>query len=132
MEHGAGASMTVARKRVLVVDDDRELVESVRVALVTRGYDVVVAWDGTQALARVEQYRPDLMLLDMVMPRRSGFTVLDRMRRQGMPATPIIMMTGNDEQRHQDAAAQRGVLVFLHKPFAIEQLVSEVDTILGV
>ncbi len=122
--------MTITKKRVLVVDDDQELVESVRTALSTRGYEVLVASDGAEALARIERDRPDLMVLDLVMPRRSGFTVLERMRRTAMRSTPVIMMTGTDEQRHRDAAALRGVSVFLSKPFAIEELLSEVETIL--
>jgi len=121
----------IAKKRVLLVDDDPELLESVRVALVMRGYEVLTACDGAEALARVERDRPDLMVLDLVMPRRSGLTVLDRMHRTAMRSTPIIMMTGNDEERHRDAAKLRGVSVFLSKPFAIEQLLSEVETILN-
>jgi DNA-binding response OmpR family regulator len=121
----------IAKKRVLLVDDDPELLESVRVALVMRGYEVLTACDGAEALARVERDRPDLMVLDLVMPRRSGLTVLDRMHRTAMRSTPIIMMTGNDEERHRDAAKLRGVSVFLSKPFEIEQLLSEVDTILN-
>jgi DNA-binding response OmpR family regulator len=124
--------MTTAKKRILVVDDDRELVESVRTALLTRGYEVLVAWDGAEALVRIERDRPDLMLLDLVMPRRSGFTVLDRMRRTSMRSTPIIMMTGTDEPRHRDTATRHGVRAFLAKPFAIEQLLTEVETILHV
>jgi DNA-binding response OmpR family regulator len=123
--------MTVAKKRVLVVDDDPELVESMRTALVNRGYEVVTARDGLEALARVEQDHPDLMLLDLVMPRRSGFTVLERMQRTGMRGPRIIMMTGTDEQKHRDVAASRGVSVFLSKPFEMEQLLLEVDAILN-
>jgi DNA-binding response OmpR family regulator len=119
-----------AKKRVLLVDDDPELLESVRVALMMRGYEVLTACDGAEALARVERDRPDLMVLDLVMPRRSGLTVLDRMHRTAMRSTPIIMMTATDEERHRDAAKLRGVSVFLSKPFAIEQLLSEVETIL--
>ncbi len=119
----------MSRKRVLVVDDDRELVESMRTALLSRGYDVVVAADGAEALARVERDCPDLMVLDLVMPRRSGFTVLERMSRTTRRSTPVIMMTGNDEIKHREAAAQRGVAVFLSKPFRIEELLSEVETI---
>ena len=73
--------MSTVKKRVLVVDDDPELVASVRAALLTRGYDVSVAGDGAEALAQIERTRPDLMLLDLVMPRRSGINVLDRMVR---------------------------------------------------
>jgi DNA-binding response OmpR family regulator len=121
----------IAKKRVLLVDDDPELLESVRIALVMRGYEVLTACDGAEALARVERDRPDLMVLDLVMPRRSGLTVLDRIRATAMRSTPIIMMTANDEERHRDAAKLRGVSVFLSKPFAIEQLLTEVDTILN-
>jgi DNA-binding response OmpR family regulator len=122
---------TIAKKRVLLVDDDPEIIESVRAALMMRGYEVLVAWDGAEALSRVERDRPDLMVLDLVMPRRSGLTVLERMHRTGMRSTPIILMTGTDEQRHRDAAQLRGVSVFLSKPFAIEQLLLEVETILN-
>jgi DNA-binding response OmpR family regulator len=121
----------IAKKRVLLVDDDPELLESVRIALMMRGYEVLTACDGAEALARVERDRPDLMVLDLVMPRRSGLTVLDRMHRTAMRSTPIIMMTANEEERHRDAAKLRGVSVFLSKPFAIEQLISEVETILN-
>jgi DNA-binding response OmpR family regulator len=121
----------VVKKRVLLVDDDAELVETVRIALITRGYEVLTASDGAEALARVERDRPDLMVLDLVMPRRSGLTVLDRMHRTAMRSTPIIMMTGTDELRHRDAARLRGVSVFLSKPFSIEQLLVEVETILN-
>jgi DNA-binding response OmpR family regulator len=118
------------KKRVLVVDDDATLVESVRVALLSRGYDVSVAGDGAEALAQIERVRPDLMLLDLVMPRRSGIGVLDRMVRGSMRATPVIMMTATDEAKHRESAALRGVSVFLSKPFSIEALLDEVDTML--
>jgi DNA-binding response OmpR family regulator len=121
----------IAKKRVLLVDDDPELLESVRIALTMRGYEVLTACDGAEALARVERDRPDLLVLDLVMPRRSGLTVLDRMRCTAMRSTPIIMMTATDEERHRDAAKLRGVSVFLSKPFAIELLLTEVDTILN-
>jgi DNA-binding response OmpR family regulator len=121
----------IAKKRVLLVDDDPELLESVRIALTMRGYEVLTACDGAEALARVERDRPDLLVLDLVMPRRSGLTVLDRMRCTAMRSMPIIMMTATDEERHRDAAKLRGVSVFLSKPFAIELLLTEVDTILN-
>jgi DNA-binding response OmpR family regulator len=121
----------IAKKRVLLVDDDPEIIESVRTALTMRGYEVLVARDGAEALSRVERDRPDLMVLDLVMPRRSGLTVLDRMHRTGMRSTPIIMMTGTDELRHREAARLRGVSVFLCKPFPMEQLLLEVETILN-
>jgi DNA-binding response OmpR family regulator len=127
---GSVRSMSSGKKRVLVVDDDADLVESVRAALLTHGYDVSVAGDGAEALAQIERTRPDLMLLDLVMPRRSGINVLDRMVRGTIRATPVIMMTGTDEVKHRECAALRGVSVFLSKPFPIEELLAEVDTML--
>jgi DNA-binding response OmpR family regulator len=123
--------MSSAKKRVLVVDDDDELVESLRTALATRGYEVLVAYDGAQALARVECDRPDLMLLDLVMPRRSGMSVLERMRRGGIESTRVIMMTGTCDQRHRDAAACWDISGFLAKPFAVEKMLDEVEMALG-
>jgi DNA-binding response OmpR family regulator len=122
--------MSTVKKRVLVVDDDSDLVESVRAALLLRGYEVSVAGDGSEALAQIERHRPDLMLLDLVMPRRSGINVLDRMVRGAIRATPVIMMTGTDELKHRESAAMRGVSVFLSKPFPIEELLAEVETML--
>lgn len=122
--------MTTAKKRVLVADDDQELVESVQTALLLQGYEVLIARDGAEALARVERDRPDVMLLDLVMPRRSGLTVLDRIYRSGMRTTRIIMMTGTDEVRHRDAATSQGVSAFLSKPFEMEDLLFEVETAL--
>ena len=70
-----------SKKRVLLVDDDREIVESMRIALETSGYEVLVARDGNQGLVMVERDDPDLVILDMMMPKRSGFLVLEKVRR---------------------------------------------------
>src|SRR5476651_603694 len=74
-------SVPTARKRILLVDDDREIIESMRMALEAAGYDIVVARDGNQGLALAEREDPDLVILDMMMPKRSGFLVLEKMRR---------------------------------------------------
>ena len=68
-------------KKVLVVDDDAEIIDSVRYALEGAGYEVVVARDGNQGLALAEREDPDLIVLDMMMPKRSGFLVLEKLRR---------------------------------------------------
>jgi len=69
------------KKRILLVDDDREIVESMRIALESAGYEILVARDGNQGLVMVERDDPDLLILDMMMPRRSGFLVLEKVRR---------------------------------------------------
>jgi len=70
-------------KRILLVDDDAEIIESLRLALEAHGYEVLIARDGNQGLALIEREAPDLVILDMMMPKRSGFLVLERLKRMG-------------------------------------------------
>ena len=124
--------MEMSRKRVLIVDDDEQIVEAVQMALEEKGYDVLTACDGAEGLVRAERDHPDLILLDVVLPKRSGFTVLDHLRRSRFRATPIIMLTANDEQRHRDFAAARGADAFIAKPFDMVELMIEVESLLKV
>ena len=122
--------MTTRRKRVLLVDDDAAVREPVRYALEAGGYEVLVATDGTEGLARIESDAPDLVVLDLVMPRRSGFAVLERLSLLHTAKPKVIFVTGNDERRHREHAAARGADVFLPKPFEIGELVAQVDALL--
>ncbi len=117
-------------KHVLVVDDDREIAETLRFALTEVGYEVSVAIDGNQGLAYVEAKNPDLIILDMMMPRRSGFLVLERLRQLSEIPAPVIMITGNEGTRHQEYAEMLGVDDYIHKPFAIDRLLKSVDNLL--
>lgn len=118
-------------KRVLLVDDDREIVESLRIALEARGYEVLIARDGNQGLALAERENPDLMILDMMMPRRSGFLVLERIRRTRPVPLRIIMITANEGSRHKAYAELLGVDDYIRKPFAMDRLMGSVDRLLN-
>jgi len=120
-------------QRILVGEDELEVRDYLEMALKCLGYTVELAQDGEEVMSQLKSGQSDFsaVLLDLVMPRRSGLTVLDRMHRTGMRSTPIIMMTGTDELRHREAARLRGVSVFLCKPFPMEQLLLEVETILN-
>ncbi len=118
-------------KRVLIVDDDFEIVEAVRYALEGAGHEVVVARDGNQGLALAERENPDLMILDMMMPKRSGFLVLEKLRRLRDEPLPVIMITGNEGSRHKAYAELLGVSDYLRKPFAMDRLLEAVDRLLG-
>ena len=118
------------KHHVLVVDDDREIAETLRFALAEEGYEVSVAIDGNQGLAYVEATYPDLIILDMMMPRRSGFLVLERLRQVSEAPAPVIMITGNEGTRHQEYAEMLGVNDYIHKPFTIERLLKSVDNLL--
>lgn len=123
--------MAALPKRVLLVDDDESIVEPLRHALADRGYEVLVARDGSEALRTVERDAPDLVLLDIVMPRRSGFSVLDRLSQGGMRPPPIIMLTANTEPQHRHYAESHGVAAYINKPFDLPALLERVDTLLA-
>lgn len=118
------------RKRILIVDDDPEIVESLRHALQTQGYEVSVARDGNQGLAMAETQTPDLLILDMMMPKRSGFLVLEKIRRGESQAVPIIMITANEGSRHKAYAEMLGVNDYIRKPFVMDRLIDSVNKLI--
>jgi DNA-binding response OmpR family regulator len=119
------------KKRVLLVDDDREIVESMRIALEASGYDILVARDGNQGLVMVERDDPDLVILDMMMPKRSGFLVLEKVRRTRPVPLRVIMITANEGSRHKAYAEMLGVDDYIRKPFAMDRLLESVNRLLG-
>lgn len=116
-------------KKVLIVDDDAEIIESVTYALEGAGYQVVVGRDGNQGLALAEREDPDLMILDMMMPKRSGFLVLEKLRRIREKPLPVIMITGNEGSRHKAYAELLGVSDYIRKPFPMDRLITAVDNL---
>ncbi len=120
-----------AAKRILLVDDDHEIVESMRLALESRGYQILVARDGNQGLAMAEREDPDLLILDMMMPKRSGFLVLEKLRRSRPVPMRVIMITANEGSRHKAYAEMLGVDDYLRKPFAMDRLMESVERLLA-
>ena len=118
-------------QHVLVVDDDREITETLERALAAEGFSVSVAFDGNQGVAFAETKSPDLVILDMMMPRRSGFLVLERLIQSQDEPIPVIMITGNEGSRHQEYAEMLGVSDYIHKPFTMDRLLTSVHKLLG-
>ena len=118
-------------KTILIVDDDPEIVESVKIALQSEGYTVFYARDGNQGLALAERENPDLIILDMMMPKRSGFLVLEKLRRTRRVPIRIIMVTANEGNRHKSYAETLGVDDYIRKPFAMDRLLDSVNRLLG-
>lgn len=125
------AAVAPGGKRVLLVDDDSEIVDSMQTVLESRGYQVMVARDGNQGLAMAEQEGPDLVILDMMMPKRSGFLVLERLRRSHSVPLRVIMITANEGSRHKAYAEMLGVDDYIRKPFAMDRLLESVDRLLA-
>ena len=121
----------VEAKRILIVDDDAEIIESIRFALQTKGYQILVARDGNQGLALAEREDPDLVILDMMMPKRSGFLVLEKLRRTRPVPVRVIMITANEGSRHKAYAEMLGVDDYIRKPFGMDRLVESVNRLLA-
>ena len=118
-------------KRILLVDDDAEIIESMRTILEAKGHSVLVARDGSQGIAIAERENPDLVVLDMMMPKRSGFLVLEKLRREYNHPIRIIMVTANEGNRHRAYAEMLGVDDYIRKPFAMDRLLASVQKLLS-
>ena len=112
-------------KTILVVDDDFELSDGLRIVLEKQGYRVLQARDGQQGKQMVYQHHPDLLILDMMMPRMGGYPVLEHFKGKA-DAPPIIMITANEGSRHKAYAEYLGVIDYIRKPFAMERLLEAV------
>jgi DNA-binding response OmpR family regulator len=119
-----------AGKKILIVDDDRDIVDSVSLALEANGYSVFIARDGNQGLSLAEQCNPELVILDMMIPKRSGFLVLERLRRTRPVPVRVIMITANEGNRHKAYAEMLGVDDYIRKPFAMDRLMESVRRLL--
>jgi len=117
-------------KTILIVDDDREVVASLKALLESKGHRVLSAHDGNAGLALSESGQPDLILVDMMMPHKSGFIVLETLKRRGAASPKIVMMTANEGGRHRAYAEMLGVDDYLRKPFSFDELSAVIDRLL--
>jgi two-component system response regulator MprA len=115
--------------RILVVDDDRAVRESLRRSLQFNGYQVDLATDGHQALEAVTQRRPDAMVLDVMMPRLDGLEVCRRLRGAG-DDLPILVLTAREAVSDRVAGLDAGADDYLPKPFALEELLARMRALM--
>ena len=124
--------MPALPRTILLVDDDGEIIESMRTVLESKGFRILVARDGNAGLAVAERESPDLIILDMMMPKKSGFLVLEKLKSRPGGLIPTIMITGNEGSRHRAYAEMLGVRDYLRKPFAMEKLMRSVEKVLQI
>lgn len=119
-------------KRILVVDDDPDILTAITTGLSDTGATIQTASDGNAAVTLAEQNDPDLVILDIMLPQKSGFLVLEKLR-QNKPrgSRPrVIMITGNQGKRHKQYAEALGVDEYLNKPFRMERLLEVTEKLL--
>ncbi|HEV3357242.1 MAG TPA: response regulator transcription factor [Pseudonocardiaceae bacterium] len=115
--------------RILVVDDDRAVRESLRRSLQFNGYQVELASDGVHAMEQIEAQRPDALVLDVMMPRLDGLEVCRRLRSTG-DDLPILVLTARDAVSDRVAGLDAGADDYLPKPFALEELLARLRALL--
>lgn len=120
------------RRKILVVEDDPDQLEVIRLSLKAAGFAIGTAANGTDALVKTRSILPDLIVLDLMLPGLNGFDVCESLRRDPATATvPIIMLTGLRSQFGRFAGLESGANDFLLKPFEPEQLVLKVEELLS-
>ncbi|MDW8468505.1 MAG: response regulator [Burkholderiales bacterium] len=122
----------MAKKKVLIVDDEPNIVTALEYLLARSGYDVAVAEDGEAALAAVERERPDLVLLDIMMPRLNGYEVCRRLReRPDGGAIKIVILSAKGRDVDVAKGLSLGADLYVTKPFSSTELVARIAALLG-
>lgn len=122
-----GMSPMTEEKKVLIIDDDREIVLSLRLMLEGKGYQVSSAFDGQAGITAGLREQPNLVIVDMMMPKKSGFLVLEQLKNQGTASPKVVMITANEGSRHRAYAEMLGADDYLRKPFSLDKLFEVVD-----
>jgi DNA-binding response OmpR family regulator len=120
-------------KRILLVDDDADILQSLQAAFEPTGAVLDTANNGNKAVEIAEKSPPDLIVLDMMLPGRSGFLVLEKLKaRKPLNSKPfVIMITGNQGQRHKMYAESLGANEYFTKPVKLDKLLSTAERLLG-
>jgi two-component system, OmpR family, alkaline phosphatase synthesis response regulator PhoP len=115
-------------RKVLIADDEPNIVTALEFLLRRRGYDVRVATNGEEALALVESYAPDVVLLDIMMPQKSGYEVCQRMReRSEWQHIKIVMLSAKGREAEVSKGVSLGADLYITKPFSTQQLIESID-----
>lgn len=119
------------KKKILVVDDERDLVGILEARLKAAGYEVIAAFDGAEGLEKAREEKPDLILLDVMMPKMDGYQVCRLLKfDEKFKEIPIILLTARNQPRDQQLGEQVGVNHYMSKPFENEELLQKIKACL--
>ncbi|MFV2082102.1 MAG: response regulator transcription factor [bacterium] len=119
--------MTTPNKTVLVVEDKASLTQMLQFLFLSRGLDVEIAYDGVEAMEKVSTLRPNLILLDIMMPKMDGFEVLEKLKESPDTAgIPVIMLTARKSREDMQRARELGAVEYITKPFKAVEVVDKV------
>ncbi len=111
-------------RKILVVDDEKPISDIIKFNLVKEGFNVITAYDGEEAVAKVKQSQPDLVLLDVMLPKLDGFQVLRKIREHY--SIPVIMLTAKEEEVDKVLGLELGADDYITKPFGMRELIARV------
>ena len=117
--------------RILIADDEPNIVVSLEFLMRKNGYETRVARDGKEALAEVERFKPHLLLLDVMLPRRDGFEICQRLRSAGWTDLKIVMVSAKGREMEVEKGLALGADAYVTKPFSTRELVARVAELLG-
>lgn len=121
------------QRKILIVDDDEEVLKLLTIRLKQEGFEIIAASNGEGCIKRSEEESPDLIVLDIVMPGMDGYSALKEMRRN--PKThdiPVIMLSGKEEEKVRDLFAFQHISDYIEKPFELDDLVSRINKALNL
>lgn len=115
--------------KVLLVDDDHDVLQTLQAAFEPTGCELFLSRNGNKAIEIAQRENPELIVLDMMLPGRSGFLVLEKLKADKLPSEKpyVIMLTANEGMRHQMYAEARGVNDYFHKPASLERLLAHAE-----
>jgi DNA-binding response OmpR family regulator len=118
------------RKKILVVDDEDDILHFLELVLKEKGYDVATASGGHEALTKAQIERPHLILLDIMMPQMDGWEVLKLLRvDEGTADIPVAMLSARTEAKDRVQGLQEGAIDYICKPFSLQDLLAKIETI---
>jgi len=119
------------KKRVLVVDDDQDLLKMLKLRIESEGFEFVGAQDGEEMLRIVKIKKPDVIILDVMLPKIDGYTALREMKKQeGYKDIPVIVLTAKEKKKVGDLFVLEGVSFFIEKPFEPKELLGKIRSLL--
>ena len=118
-------------KRILVVEDERELVKAIQIRLEQAGYEVMAAYDGQEGLEKAQKEKPDLIILDLMLPKMDGYKVCGMLKHDGRYVKiPIIMLTARAQDTDEKLGYECGADAFIIKPFKHEAVLAKIKELL--
>ena len=119
-------------KRILVVDDEVRIVTVIQKRLESAGYEVITAMDGTEALTKARSENPDLIVLDLILPKLNGYQVCSVLKRDSFyKQIPILMLTARSQERDVDEGMRVGADAYMTKPFKNDMLLWQIEQLLS-